>query len=137
MRLLFDYHHPFIVSDERSLLPCFRKVLFTFSPSPYFVIHKFIFIDNNFCYTYFMATVYSIFVTLPTSQKFVIWHKNIIYIYIYIYIYICRRETGPLFIYVKRLWISSFQGLALNMLRIGLWRPVLTTFWPIVGGTPL
>ena len=50
---------------------------------------------------------------------------------------ICRRETGPLFIYVKRLWVSSFQGLALNMLRIGLWRPVLTTFWPIVRETPL
>jgi hypothetical protein len=55
----------------------------------------------------------------------------------YSILYICRRETGPLFIYVKRLWVSSFQGLALNMLRIGLWRPVLTTFWPIVGETPL
>ncbi len=55
---------------------------------------------------------------------------------IYIYIYICRRET-ELYLYVKRLWVSSFQGLALNMLRIGLWRPVLTAFWPIVHGTPL
>jgi len=55
----------------------------------------------------------------------------------YSILYICRRETGPLFIYVKRLWVSSFQGLALNMLRIGLWRPVLTTFWPIVRETPL
>ncbi len=53
-----------------------------------------------------------------------------------IYIYMSSRDGASIYI-CKAAWVSSFQGLALNMLRIGLWRPVLTTFWPIVRETPL
>ena len=50
--------------------------------------------------------------------------------------FMSSRDGASIYI-CKAAWVSSFQGPALNRLRIGLWRPVLTTFWPIVGETPL